>query len=150
MTPHESIRRRVWRTSGDRLANGLLVALLLLTIAGAIGACDALLPPNLSASDPGASGVELAINRYVAGANAGDAAAIARILGGPRPVSDIEHRLAVHGGLDIHDLRLTVSSEFPRIYQVTIDATTRTSEAISWREVVEWTGSGWHFAVLTR
>lgn len=119
-----------------------------LAIALAVGGCDAFLPPNLSAADPGPAGINLAIDRYVAAANEQDAAAVAETIGLPRPTTDIPRRLAAHGGRDLHDVRVSVSSEFPRIYHVTVDAVTGTSESISWREVVEWTGTDWHFAVL--
>ena len=61
---------------------------------------------------------------------------------------DAGKRLAALGGRDCHDVRVSLFSEFQRVYSVVIDATDGRGTEWSWREAMEWNGAIWDFAPL--
>lgn len=103
------------------------------------------LPPN-PPTDPGREAAERAVGAYITALNSNDPARVAAVTG--KDAADAVERVQRFGGRGLHDVNLSLSSEFQRVYSVTIAATDAAGGTVSWRETIEWNGVSWDFAPL--
>lgn len=104
-------------------------------------------PPGPGA-DPGAAAAEEFVGTYIAALNADDPTGLAAVLGETPDSAEITARLDRYGGLGLRDVRVSLVNEFPRIYRVSISASSDDGRSVEMTEVLEWTGTRWHFAPL--
>jgi hypothetical protein len=116
-------------------------ALVLLAVSLAAG-CGSLPPPV--PTDPGRAAAEAYLRDYIEALNSNDPSRVAALTG--KDVQDAALRLQRLGGRGLHDVALSLSSEFQRVYSVGIQATDAAGLQAAWRETIEWNGESWDFA----
>lgn len=104
------------------------------------------LPPTPS-SDPGRGAAEAYVHEYIAALNTNDPTKVSALTG--KDLQDAPTRLRRFGGRHLHDATVSLSSEFERLYRVTILAVDKAGDR--WRGLrIEWNGSSYDFASLPR
>ncbi len=97
--------------------------------------------------EPRPETLEPYVRAYVDLVEAGDEPALRRHLNNEAQPTDASARIRRYGGRLYTDVRVSASTEFPRIYSVVIQARSA-GEPIRWQETLEWTDDGWTMGPL--
>jgi len=103
------------------------------------------LPPG-QGHDPGQPAAEQYIRDYVSALNANQAVELGRLLDKPSGSFEVQERLRRYGGRGLGAVRVSMRTDFPRVYQVSITAQAADGSTVRMREVIEWATGRWHMA----